>query len=94
MAAVVKVLRQREQRHSAVRPVRELRPLCHKERKGHPLYRPLLSRYMELAVRTELSPNAMIADLRRKIIEVNPHLAIGDFSTMEMAVEDSIGAQK
>jgi predicted permease len=62
--------------------------------KDNPLYRPLLSRYMEIAVRTEVSPDAMIADLRRKIVEANPHLVIGDFSTMETAVEDSIGAQK
>jgi predicted permease len=62
--------------------------------KDNPLYRPLLSRYMELAVRTEVTPDAMIADLRRKIVDANPHLAIGDFSTMETAVEDSIGAQK
>ena len=62
--------------------------------RDNPLYRALLSRYMELAVRTEVRPDAMIADLRRKISETNPHLAIGEFSTMEMAVEDSIGAQK
>ena len=62
--------------------------------RDNPLYRPLLSRYMELVVRTEVRPDAMIADLRRKISETNPHLAIGDFSTMETAVEDSIGAQK
>lgn len=60
----------------------------------NPLYRPLLSRYMELVVRTEIQPDAVIADLRHKISETNPHLAIGDFSTMETAVEDSIGAQK
>ena len=60
----------------------------------NPLYRALLSRYMELAVRTEVRPEAMIGELRREIAEANPHLAIGDFSTMETAVEDSIGAQK
>ena len=62
--------------------------------RDNPLYRPLLSRYMELAVRTEVRPDAMIAELRRKIAETNPHMAIGDFSTMETAVEDSIGAPK
>jgi ABC-type antimicrobial peptide transport system permease subunit len=62
--------------------------------RDNPLYRALLSRYMELAVRTEVRPDAMIADLRRKISETNPHLAIGEFSTMETAVEDSISAQK
>ena len=49
---------------------------------------------MELAVRTDIRPDAMVTELRRKIAETNPHLAIGDFSTMEAAVEDSIGAQK
>ena len=60
----------------------------------NPLYRALLNRYMELAVRTEVRPDAMVGELRREIAEANPHLAIGDFSTMEAAVEDSIGAQK
>jgi predicted permease len=58
------------------------------------LYRLILSRYMEVAVRTELQPGAMIAELRRNIADANPHLAIGEFSTMKDAVEDSIGAQK
>ena len=59
-----------------------------------PLYKALLSRYMELAVRTEVEPTAMIGELRRGIAQQNPHLAIGEFSTMKEAVEDSIGAQK
>lgn len=62
--------------------------------RDNPLYRALLSRYMELAVRTEVRPDSIIAELRRKIAETNPHLAIGEFSTMETAVDDSIGAQK
>lgn len=62
--------------------------------RNNPLYRPLLGRYIELAVRTEVQPDAMVTELRHKIAETNPHLAIGDFSTMEAAVEDSIGPQK
>jgi predicted permease len=62
--------------------------------RDNPLYRPLLGRYMELAVRTEVRPDAMVEVLRSEIAKANPHLAIGDFSTMEAAVEDSIGAQK
>jgi predicted permease len=62
--------------------------------RDNPLYRALLSRYMELAVRTEVQPSTMIAVLRRAIAQANPHLAIGEFSTMNEAVEDSIGAQK
>lgn len=59
----------------------------------NPLYG-IVSKYMELAVRTELPPDAMIGDLRRAIVQANPHLAIGEFSTMQEAVEDSFGAQK
>jgi predicted permease len=62
--------------------------------RDNPLYRALLSRYMELAVRTVAPPDAMVGELRREIALTNPHLAIGEFSTMEAAVEDSIGAQK
>lgn len=60
----------------------------------NPLYRVIVSRYMEVAVRTEVQPGAMIAELRRVIADANPHLAIGEFGTMQEAVEDSIGAQK
>jgi predicted permease len=62
--------------------------------RNSPLYQPIVSKYMELAVRTELSPDAMIAELRRAIVQANPHLAIGEFSTMQEAVEDSFSAQK
>jgi predicted permease len=60
----------------------------------HPIYRALLGRFMELAVRTDAPPDAMIAELRREITEANPHLAAGEYTTMTDAVEDSIGAQK
>ena len=62
--------------------------------RDNPLYLAIVSKYMEIAIRTEVSPGTMIAELRRQIAEVNPHLAIGEFSTMSEAVEDSIGAQK
>jgi predicted permease len=63
-------------------------------RRDNPLYGLILSRYMELAVRTEGSPDAMIRELRGAIAKTNAHLAIGEFSTMKEAFEDSIGAQK
>ena len=63
-------------------------------RRDNPLYGLILSRYMELAVRTEVSPDAMIGELRGAIAKANSHLAIGEFSTMKEAFEDSIGAQK
>ena len=58
------------------------------------LYRALMGRYMQLAVRTEIAPGAMIPAVRRKIAEANARLAIGDFTTMEAAVEDSLGTQR
>jgi hypothetical protein len=36
----------------------------------------------------------MIPEVRRKVAEANSRLAIGDFTTMEAAVEDSLGAQR
>ena len=62
--------------------------------RDNPLYLAIVSKYMELAIRTEVAPGIMVAQLRRQIAEVNSHLAIGEFSTMSEAVEDSIGAQK
>jgi predicted permease len=58
------------------------------------LYKALLSRYMELAVRTEAQSGPMIGELRSAIRDANPNLAIGEFSTMQDAVDDSIGAQR
>ena len=49
---------------------------------------------MEFAMRTEVSPDAMIGELRDAIAKANPHLAIAEFSTMKEAFEDSIGSQK
>ena len=62
--------------------------------RDNPLYLTIVSKYMELAIRTEVAPGTMVAELRRQIAVANPHLAIGQFSTMSEAVEDSIGAQK
>jgi predicted permease len=59
-----------------------------------PAYRVLLGSFMELAVRTEISPAVVIPELRREIQQENPHLAIGEFTTMTEAVEDSIGGQR
>jgi predicted permease len=60
----------------------------------HPVYKALLGKFMEMAVRTELAPGGMVPQLRQRIQQANPHLAIGEPATMEEAVEDSIGAQK
>ncbi len=58
------------------------------------IYRALLGRFMQVAVRTGMPPGLLIPDLRRRIQRANPHLAIGECSTMAQAVEDSIGAQR
>ncbi|MGB6783245.1 MAG: FtsX-like permease family protein, partial [Terracidiphilus sp.] len=58
------------------------------------VYRALLGRYMEVAVRTQAAPGALIPELQRTLHQANPHLAVGEFSTMADAVEDSISAQK
>ncbi len=58
------------------------------------VYRALLGRYMEVAVRTQAAPGALIPQLQQTIHQANPHLAVGEFTTMAEAVEDSISAQK
>ena len=58
------------------------------------LYLPLIGKFMELAVRTQTSPGAMIPALRQAIHQQNPNLAVGDFTTMNQAVEDSLGSQR
>ncbi len=59
-----------------------------------PLYTPMIGRYMQLAVRTQSSPGAMGAAIRRAIVETTPSLATGTFTTMDEAVKDSIGGQR
>ena len=58
------------------------------------VYRALLGRYMEVAVRTEAAPGALIPELQRTLHQANPHIAVAEFSTMSEAVEDSISAQR
>ena len=58
------------------------------------IYRALLGRFMQLAVRTEIQPGVLIPELRQSIRRSNPHLAVGECTTMARAVEDSIGARK
>jgi predicted permease len=58
------------------------------------IYKALLGRVMQVAVRTEIAPEILIPELRRTIQQTNRHLAIGECSTMAEAVEDSVGAQK
>jgi predicted permease len=57
------------------------------------IYKALLGRFMQVAVRAGIAPDAMIPELRRTIRDANPQLAVGECTTMSEAVEDSIGAQ-
>jgi ABC-type antimicrobial peptide transport system permease subunit len=45
-------------------------------------------------VRTEIQPEAMVSALRQEIERSNPHLAMGECTTMTTAIEDSIEAQR
>jgi predicted permease len=58
------------------------------------LYGPLVSRYLQLAVRTQTAPAAMIPELRRAIRQENSNLALSEFTTLEQAVDDSMGSQR
>jgi ABC-type antimicrobial peptide transport system permease subunit len=49
---------------------------------------------MQLAVRTHNAPALMIPELGRAIRQQNPHLVIGDMTTMDQSVADSIGTQR
>ena len=60
----------------------------------HPMYRALLGQTMQLAIRTDRAPDLVIPEVRRGIRQENPHLAIGESTTMEQDVEDSLGTQR
>ncbi len=49
---------------------------------------------MDLAVRTERDPTAMMPLLRRVMREASPELANSNFTTMDQIVEDSYGSQR
>jgi predicted permease len=61
---------------------------------GDALYLPLTGHSMQLGVRTQISPGAIIPELSRVIREQNPHLVLGNLSTMDQSVEDSMGSQR
>jgi predicted permease len=61
---------------------------------GDALYLPLTGHSMQLAVRTQTSPGAIIPELNRVIREQNPHLVLGNLTTMDQSVEDSMGSQR
>jgi predicted permease len=61
---------------------------------GDALYLPMTGHSMQLAVRTQSNPGAIIPELSRAIHEQNPHLVLGNVTTMDQSVEDSMGSQR
>jgi predicted permease len=49
---------------------------------------------MDLAVRTDRDPKAMIPELREVLRQADPALAGSNFTTMDQVVEDSFGSQR
>ncbi|HUZ05083.1 MAG TPA: FtsX-like permease family protein, partial [Acidobacteriaceae bacterium] len=61
---------------------------------ANPVSHALIGNFMELAVRTQTTPEAIIPELQSAVHQQNPNLVAGDFKTMEQAVDDSIGSQR
>jgi predicted permease len=93
-ATIVGVLDDVHQEKAATPSQPEIYVCMNQLKAGDSLYVPLLGWFMELAVRTQTAPDAMIPELRRVIHSQNPDLVAGDFTTMNQAVEDSIGSQR
>ena len=49
---------------------------------------------MDLAVRTDRAPDAMIPEIRDLLRQASPELATATFTTMDQVVEDSFGSQR
>jgi predicted permease len=58
------------------------------------LYLPMMGRSMQLAVRTHNAPALMIPELSHIIRQENSHLVVGDVTTMDQSVADSISTQR
>ncbi len=93
-ATIVGVLDDVHQEKAAAPSQPEIYVCMDQLKPGDSLYVPLLGWFMELAVRTQTAPGAMIPELRRIIHNENPDLVAGDLTTMNQAVEDSIGSQR
>jgi len=56
-------------------------------------YQPTLLAHVEVAVRTQADPQAVIPAMQRAMVTVNPDLQSGKIETMNQIVEDSMGSQ-
>jgi predicted permease len=57
-------------------------------------YTAMVGRSMQLAVRTQKRPDAMMEEVRRAIHEENPQLISDHMTTMDQSVEDSFATQR
>lgn len=58
------------------------------------VYQPLENVAMDIAMRTDRDPKAMIPELREVLRQADPALAGSNFTTMDQVVEDSFGSQQ
>lgn len=58
------------------------------------IYKTMEGIAMDLAVRTDRDPKAMIPELREVLRQADPALAGSNFTTMDQVVEDSFGSQR
>ena len=93
-ATIVGVLQDVRQEAVSVPSKAELYISMTQLKPGDALYLPMTGQSMQLAVRTQDSPDGMVSEVSRAIREDNPHLIVGHTSTMDQSVEDSIGTQR
>lgn len=93
-AAVVGVIEDIRQENPATPSTPELYLCMSQMDPANPVYRALLGRFMEVAVRTQSAPGALIPQLQQTLRRTNPHVAVGGFTTMDEAVSDSLSAQR
>jgi predicted permease len=58
------------------------------------VYQPLATVAMDIAIRTNRDPKAIIREIREVLRQADPALAGSNFTTMEQVVEDSYGNQR
>jgi predicted permease len=58
------------------------------------IYQPLATIAMDIALRTDRDPKAIIPEIREVLRQADPALAGSNFTTMEQVVEDSYGNQR
>src|SRR5208282_1217307 len=93
-AQVVGVFEDERQASVAAQPRSELEVCIPQITPDTGFYKGEESVAMELAVRTEESPSAILPELREAMRMASPDLEASKFTTMDQIVEDSYGGQK